>query len=62
MASDFPGAFAVLRAILKKHADGMIVLTRPGQPERRLNYFELRKENDPERMIHVEPGDVIDVP
>jgi len=38
-----------------------IRLSRPGRSERVLTFDQLEKENDPAKMIYVEPGDVIDV-
>jgi hypothetical protein len=38
-----------------------IKFSRPGQNQRVLGFDELKKENDPTKMIYLEPGDVIDV-
>jgi hypothetical protein len=40
---------------------GSIKFTRPGENERSLRFDELKKENDPTKIIYLEPGDVIEV-
>jgi hypothetical protein len=38
-----------------------IRFSRPGQSERVFKFDELKRENDPAKIIYLEPGDVIDV-
>jgi hypothetical protein len=40
---------------------GTITFTRPGQNELKLEFDLLKKENDPTKIIYLEPGDVIEV-
>lgn len=40
---------------------GQIKFTRPGENERELRFDELKKENDPTKIIYLAPGDVIEV-
>lgn len=38
-----------------------IKFTRPGQPEKTLSLDDLKRETDKDRIIHLQPGDVIEV-
>lgn len=52
---------AIGRAGGLKSTSGWIGFTRPGENDRNLKFDDLKKENDPTKIIYLEPGDVIEV-